>query len=131
MKKIFIDTNIYSNAMKGDEASIKIIRMYEKILISPVVIGELLAGFRRGKWEDKNRLQLKDFLSRNRIMTVPISVDTAEFYSFILNELKKQGTPIPVNDIWIAASVMENGAGIATYDNHFSKIKGLIIINSA
>ena len=117
--------------MKGDEASIKIIRMYEKILISPVVIGELLAGFRRGKWEDKNRLQLKDFLSRNRIMTVPISVDTAEFYSFILNELKKQGTPIPVNDIWIAASVMENGAGIATYDNHFSKIKGLIIINSA
>ena len=129
MKKIFIDTNIYSNAMKGDEGSIKIIRTYEKILISPVVIGELLAGFRRGKWEDKNRLQLKDFLSRARVGIVSISPDTSEFYSFILNELKKQGTPIPVNDIWIAASVMEHGAGIATYDSHFDNIKGLIIVN--
>jgi len=128
MKKIFIDTNIYSNAMKGDEASIKIIRMYEEILISPVVIGELLAGFRRGKLEDKNRLQLKDFLSRNRVVPVSISLDTSEFYSFILNELKKQGTPIPINDIWIAASVMEHGAGIVTYDSHFNNIKGLIII---
>ena len=114
--------------MKGDEASIKIIRMYEEILISPIVIGELLAGFRRGKREDKNRLQLKDFLSRNRVITVSVSQDSSEFYSFILNELKKQGTPIPINDIWIAASVMEHGAGIATYDSHFEKIKGLMII---
>lgn len=128
MKKIFIDTNIYSNAMKGEEASIKIFRQYEILLISPVVIGELLAGFRRGKLEDKNRQQLKNFLSRDRVKVVTISMETSEFYSFILNELKTQGTPIPINDIWIAASVMEHGAGIATNDSHFEKIKGLMII---
>lgn len=128
MKKIFIDTNIYSTAMRGDNNSKKIFRMYETLLISPVVISELLAGFRRGEMEDKNRLKLKDFLSRDRVETVYISIDTSEFYSFILNELKKQGTPIPVNDIWIAASVMEHGAGIATNDSHFEKIKGLMII---
>jgi len=128
LKKIFIDTNIYSNAMKGEEASIKIFRQYEILLISPVVIGELLAGFRRGKLEDKNRQQLKNFLSRDRVKAVTISMETSEFYSFILNELKTQGTPIPINDIWIAASVMEHGAGIATNDSHFEKIKGLMII---
>lgn len=128
MKKIFIDTNIYSTAMRGDKNSKKIFRMYETLLISPVVIGELLAGFRRGEMEDKNRLKLKDFLSRDRVETVFISMETSEFYSFILNELKKQGTPIPANDIWIAASVMEHGASIATRDSHFEKIKGLMII---
>ena len=114
--------------MKGEEASIKIFRQYEILLISPVVIGELLAGFRRGKLEDKNRQQLKNFLSRDRVKAVTISMETSEFYSFILNELKTQGTPIPINDIWIAASVMEHGAGIATNDSHFEKIKGLMII---
>ena len=102
--------------------------MYEILLISPVVVGELLAGFRRGNLEDENRMKLKDFLSRGRVETVFISMETSEFYSFILNELKKQGTPIPVNDIWIAASALEYGAGIATMDSHFEKIKGLLII---
>ena len=77
MKKIFIDTNIYSNAMRGDEDSIKIFRMYETLLISPVVVGELLTGFRRGDTEEKNRLKLKDFLSRDRIKTVSISIETS------------------------------------------------------
>ena len=128
MKKILIDTNIYSNAMKGDKAAAHIFSRYEKLLISPIVVGELLAGFRKGKLEDKNRLQLRDFLSRDRVETLSISVGTSDFYSFILNELKKQGTPIPVNDIWIASSAMEHGAGIATYDKHFESIKGIMVI---
>ena len=115
--------------MKGNEASIKIIRQYETLLISPVVIGELLAGFRRGELEEKNRLQLKDFLSRDRVESVSISTETSDFYSFILNELKKMGPPIPVNDIWIASSVFEHGACIATMDSHFDKIKGLMVIH--
>ena len=114
--------------MRGDKNSKNIFRIYEILLISPVVVGELLAGFRRGEMEEKNRLKLKDFLSRDRVTTVSITTETSEFYSFILNELKKQGTPVPINDIWIAASAMEQGAGVATYDNHFSKIKGLMII---
>ena len=115
--------------MKGEVASIEIFRQYETLLISPVVTGELLNGFRRGKLENKNRLQLKDFLSRDRVESVSISIETSEFYSFILNELKKQGTPIPVNDIWIASSVFEHGACLATMDSHFDKIKGLMVIH--
>jgi tRNA(fMet)-specific endonuclease VapC len=129
MNKVIIDTNVYSNAMRGDEKAARIIQTYRQILLSPVVIGELLAGFRRGSQEGKNSMQLKDFLSRDRIVVLSITGETADFYSFILTNLKAQGTPVPVNDIWIAASAMETGSVIATSDIHFSHIKGIEIIN--
>jgi tRNA(fMet)-specific endonuclease VapC len=115
--------------MRGDEKAARILQTYRQILLSPVVIGELLTGFRRGNQEEKNRLQLKEFLGRDRIVTLSITSETADFYSFILTTLKTQGTPVPVNDIWIAASAMETGAVIATSDIHFTHIKGIEIIN--
>ena len=128
MKKILIDTNIYSDAMRGEKYAVNILRRNVQVLISPVVIGELLAGFKRGTKEGKNKQQLDEFLSRERVFELSISSETSEFYAFILNQLKEQGTPIPTNDIWIAASAMENGAALATRDEHFHKITGLIII---
>jgi tRNA(fMet)-specific endonuclease VapC len=128
MKKILIDTNIYSDAMRGEKYAVNILRRNVQVLISPVVIGELLAGFKRGTQEEKNKQQLNEFLSMERVFELSISSETSEFYAFILNQLKEQGTPIPTNDIWIAASAVENGAALATRDEHFPKIKGLIII---
>jgi len=129
MKKILIDTNIYSDAMRGKKYAVDILRRNVEILFSPVVIGELLAGFKRGKQEEKNKRQLNEFLIRERVVELSISSQTSEFYAFILEQLKEQGTPIPTNDIWIAASAMENGAAVVTQDGHFSKIKGIILIN--
>jgi tRNA(fMet)-specific endonuclease VapC len=128
MKKILIDTNIYSDAMRGKKYAVDILRRNVEILFSPVVIGELLAGFKRGKQEEKNKRQLNEFLTRERVVELSISSQTSEFYAFILEQLKEQGTPIPTNDIWIAASAMENGAAVVTQDGHFSKIKGIILI---
>lgn len=129
MKKVLIDTNIYSNAMRGEKYAVDILRRNVQVLFSPVVVGELLAGFKRGRQEEKNKKQLYEFLARDRVFELSISSETAEFYAFILKQLKEQGTPIPTNDIWIAASAMENGAAIATRDEHFSEIKGIIIID--
>ena len=52
---------------------------------------------------------------------------TAEFYSAILDQLKKQGTPIPTNDIWIAATALQQGLPVYTFDQHFEYISGLIL----
>ncbi len=128
MKKILIDTNIYSDAMRGKKYAVNILRRNVEILFSPVVVGELLAGFKRGKQEEKNKQQLYEFLTRERVVELSISSQTSEFYAFILEQLKEQGTPIPTNDIWIAASAMESGAAVASRDGHFSKIKGIILI---
>ena len=129
MKKILIDTNIYSDAMRGKKYAVDIFRRNVLLLFSPVVVGELLAGFKRGKQEEKNKRQLEEFLSKERVLELSISSETSEFYAFILDQLKENGTPIPTNDIWIAASAMENGAAVATRDDHFSKIEGLILIS--
>jgi predicted nucleic acid-binding protein len=129
VKKVLIDTNIYSAAMRGEAYAIDILKRNIEILLSPVVIGELLAGFKRGIREEKNKKQLFEFISRERVSLLAISSETSEFYAFILHQLKEQGTPIPTNDIWIAASALESGAALASRDGHFSKIKGIILIN--
>jgi tRNA(fMet)-specific endonuclease VapC len=57
---------------------------------------------------------------------VQIGAITADRYSRIAAQLKQKGTPIPTNDIWIAAQTMEHGAELITSDQHFEKISGLV-----
>lgn len=128
MSKIFIDTNIYSDAMRGIERAVAILQTAGQIFLSPIVVGELLGGFKQGNQEEKNKLQLNSFISKERVTLVAITSETADRYSFIYDQLKRDGTPIPTNDLWIAASVMEHGAQLATHDSHFKKIKGLYLI---
>ena len=68
---------------------------------------------------------LKRFLSKPSVKTLNATSETAEVFGFIKNKLKKSGTPIPINDIWVAAHGMEAGSVIVTYDLHFKKIDGL------
>ncbi|MBN2533166.1 MAG: type II toxin-antitoxin system VapC family toxin [Spirochaetales bacterium] len=128
MKRILIDTNIYSNTFRKEPAAVSLLQHYDKILLSPVVIAELLAGFKKGTREKENKRQLKEFLSRERVYEIPITSETSEFYAHIMTYLKKQRTPVPTNDIWIAAQAMENGAPLATDDGHFKKIPGILLV---
>ena len=127
MNKILIDTNIYSRAMRGDPDIISSLRYIHHIGISAVSVGELLSGFKGGNRERENRLELGEFLDSPRIHLYPVDGDTAEYYSFVLNQLKKQGTPIPSNDIWIAATAFQHGLALHTVDKHFSHIDGLLL----
>ena len=129
MKKVLIDTNIYCNAMRGIKSAVDIIQYAENILMSPIVIGELYSGFKNGKYEKRNREQLRKFISSPRIKLLQITDYTSDFYSHILTQLRKNGTPIPTNDIWIAASVFENGAKLASLDSHFLKVEGLQLVD--
>ncbi|MCX7046851.1 MAG: type II toxin-antitoxin system VapC family toxin [Candidatus Sumerlaeota bacterium] len=128
MSPTLIDTNIYCDAARGSESAAQILRMCDSILVSPVSIGELLEGFKKGSQERSNREILRRFLSQDYVRLVEIGFDTAEWYAHIVRELREQGTPIPVNDIWIAASALEHGARLATNDRHFSNIKGLLLL---
>ena len=126
MKKVLIDTNIYSLAMRGDEHVIDVLKKIDRIGISAISIGELFSGFKGGKFEEKNKTELNLFLDSPRVVIFPIDVETSDFYASILNNLKKQGTPIPTNDIWIAAVAFQNGFKLFSKDKHFNVIPGLI-----
>ena len=127
MNKLLIDTNIYSHAMRGDDEVVTILQHTARIGISAVSIGELLSGFKAGTREETNRQELNIFLDSPRVDLYYIDEVTAEFYSAILDQLKKQGTPIPTNDIWIAATALQQGLSVYTFDQHFEHIPGLIL----
>ena len=127
MSRVILDTSAYSAFMKGNR-DIKIaLQQSGEINLNPVILGELLCGFKRGKYEQKNRKELEEFLTSPRVRLLEIDSETSERYAVILNSLWDSGTPIPTNDIWIAASAMQHGLKILTVDSHFNKISQVIV----
>ena len=91
----------------------------DEVYVPAIVLGELLAGFKKGNAEQRNKEILADFLDVSRVFTLPIDEDSAKRYAVILDYLHRQGAPIPTNDIWIAALAMEHSLVIYTRDPHF------------
>ncbi|RLC29044.1 MAG: type II toxin-antitoxin system VapC family toxin [Deltaproteobacteria bacterium] len=128
MRRILIDTNIYSHALRGDTDVVTVLRKVEEIGFSVVSIGELLSGFKAGSREKKNRTELEKFLDSPRVAVYPVDEDTVEYYAEIINNLRKVGKPVPTNDIWIAAVAVQNGLKLFTKDAHFKNIAGLFLV---
>ena len=124
--KLILDTSAYVGFKLGYSELIEYLTQADVIFISPIVLGELMFGFRNGSRFDRNMEELNQFLSHRAVEKVKLSEITSDRYSRIAAQLKQQGTPIPSNDIWIAAHTMETGAELVTMDNHFEKIRGLI-----
>ena len=123
--KILLDSDAYSLLMRGHEQVASLVRGAEHLLFSPVVVGELLYGFRQGAYFERNVTQLRDFLNSPRVTLMPLGQVTADRYSRIAASLRAKGRPIPTNDIWIAAHVMETGVDLVSADRHFAYVDGL------
>ena len=93
--------------------------------MSIFVLGELFAGFKGGTREENNMLALSRFLDKQSVHVLDATRETAAIFGTLKSGLQKAGTPLPVNDIWIAAHTVETGAVLVTYDSHFSRIIGL------
>ena len=124
--KILLDTSAYVAFKYNHKEVVELIIGSELILFSPVVLGELLFGFKNGNKFLKNQRELNYFLQNEAVELVPIDNTTSDRYSRIAIDLKKQGTPIPTNDIWIAAQAFEHGAELITSDRHFENIPSLV-----
>ncbi len=126
MKKVLIDTNVFSLAMKGEGSVVTALRKIDLIGFSTISIGELFSGFKGGSRETRNREELNLFLDSPRVVVHSIDEGTADFYASVLNDLRAAGTPIPTNDIWIAAVAFQHGYKIYSKDNHFNLVPGLV-----
>ncbi len=129
--RILLDTNAYSAWKRGDQRVVDLIRGSERVYLPVVVAGELLAGFRGGRRFERNRRELDAFLSTPFVFLAPVGLDTADRFGRIVAALRKKGTPIPTNDVWIAASAMETGATLVSFDGHFAQVDGLAWIDPA
>lgn len=127
--RVCLDTNAYSRLMRGHAPLTALLESADEVLVPVTVLGELHAGFEMGARRDANRRQLDEFLSLPGVDLVAITAEIAERYGILVSQLMKQGTPIPTNDIWIAASALETGTRLVTYDPHFQAIQGLLILS--
>lgn len=122
-----LDTSAYSAFMRGNEELKLALQRADRIVLTPIVLGELGAGFRAGAHQKKNEAELRRFLSSPRVGVVAVDAETAERYAVILHGLRQAGTPIPTNDIWIAASAMQYGLRVLTTDLHYDRISQIIV----
>ena len=127
MNRIILDTSAYAGFMKGDPGLKLALQQAQEIYVNPVVLGELLADFARSQRAAEYRTQLTAFLASPRVAVLDISESTAERYAVILNFLRSQGTPIPANDVWIAASAMEHSLRVLTRDAHHLKVPQVVV----
>jgi len=123
---VALDTNAYTAFKLGREEARAIVRRADSIGLSAVVAGDLLAGFAAGGQEKRNRSEFSRFLASPRVQVHAVSEVTADYYARVYAALRARGRPIPTNDLWIAASALEHGQRLYTYDAHFADIDGLI-----
>ncbi|MHB8844221.1 MAG: PIN domain-containing protein [Nitrospirota bacterium] len=125
--KIVLDTSAYSAFLRGHEAVAAVLQLADEISLTPIVLGELYAGFLMGTQEKRNRSVLREFLESPRVRMRDLDEETSERYASIFLYLREQGTPIPTNDIWIAATAMQYGLKIVTTDEHYLKLPQVIV----
>jgi len=122
VKRYCLDTSAYSHFKRGDPEVVDIIDRADWIGIPVVVLGELAVGFRLGTRRDANQSELDRFLANAAVEILPVGDDVIPLYADIVIDLKKAGTPLPANDIWIAAVAARHGVTVLTYDEHFRAI---------
>ena len=124
--RIMLDTSAYTAFLMGNSKIKLSIQQAEEVFLNPIILGELMAGFLMGKNEKRNRAILQDFLSSPRVKIVEIDEETSERYAVIVSHLRIKGMPLPTNDLWIAASAMQQGLKVLTTDKHYLEVPQII-----
>ena len=90
-----------------------------------IVLAELRAGFQIGTRAKQNERVLIRFLNSPRVRLLLPDEQTTHHYAALFAQLRKQATPIPTNDIWIAALVLQYDLVLLARDSHFDHLPQL------
>ncbi|GMV04005.1 MAG: hypothetical protein AMXMBFR53_02860 [Gemmatimonadota bacterium] len=122
MSRYCLDTSAYSHFRRGEPRVVEILDQAEWIGVPAVVLGELRTGFLLGGFRERNEAELRTFLGNPVVRVLPIDDEAGRHYAEIVADLRREGTPLPTNDIWIAATAARAGALVLTFDAHFAQI---------
>jgi len=124
---LIIDTNAYSGHRRGDARAVSALEAAEEIHLPLIVLGELLAGFAGGTHPERNRDELARFMASPRVHLMMPDEKTAREYAEVFVALRRRGTPIPANDLWIAALARQYRLPLLSFDAHFATVPGLTL----
>jgi len=120
--KLALDTNRYTDFARGDPAVVTTVETAEIVYVPLIVAGELRAGFAVGRHGAENDNVLRQFLLRPGIEILCPDAQTTHHYGAVFRQLRAQGTPIPTNDMWIAALVLQHNLALLARDQHFDAL---------
>ena len=123
---VALDTNAYSDFMRGDAARVEILRAAHSISMPLIVLAELRAGFAAGNQESANAANLQRFLSRPRVSVLAPDELTTHHYAQLFLQLRSKGASIPTNDLWIASLAIQHSLVLCTSDRHFRRISQVV-----
>jgi tRNA(fMet)-specific endonuclease VapC len=117
-----LDTSAYSNFRRGNEEIALLLDQAKFVGVPTVALGELRTGFLLGGMRERNEAELELFLDHPAVEILPVDSEVTRRYAEIVVDLRQAGTPVPTNDIWIAAIAARNGTAVLSCDEHFKRI---------
>jgi len=123
--KVALDTNRYKDFCSNLPEVVQVLRQADRIYLPFVVLAELRAGFAAGTHGRENERVLSLFLNRSRVTPLFADEETTFHFARLYGQLRRQGTPIPAHDLWVAALVAQHGALLCTRDAHFDHLPQL------
>lgn len=123
--KIALDTNRYVDFCRGVLEAVEAVAQAERVFMPFEVLAELGAGFQVGVRSKQNERALVRFLDSPRVRLLLPDEQTTHHYAALFAQLRTQATPIPTNDIWIAALVIQHGLTLVDRDRHFDQLAQL------
>ena len=123
--KLALDTNRYIDLVASIEPTVRLVRRADAVFLPFIVLGELRGGILCGNRVEENKTTLAHFLSSPRVSVLYADEETTHYYGRYFAQLKKQGTLIPTNDIWIAALVSQHNLLLHSRDSHFDHLPQL------
>jgi tRNA(fMet)-specific endonuclease VapC len=123
--RLALDTNRYTDLCRGDRYVIEAVEMADEVWLPFIVVGELRAGFAAGSQGPRNEAVLRRFLLKPGVGILYAGEQTTHHYANVYRQLRKQGTPIPTNDMWIAALVLEHSLVLCARAAHFDALPQL------
>ena len=124
--RIALDTNRYVDLCKGVEDAVAVVSTAEAVFLPFVVVGELRAGFALGRRAGENERVLRRFLLKPGVAVLYPDDQTSHHYASAYRQLRVQGTPIPTNDLWIAALVLQHNLALHDRDRHFDHLPQIV-----
>ena len=128
---VVLDTNGYAALFAGEPTTVRLLSAAQEIHLPLIVLGELLAGFAAGTRVQKNRDDLARFMASPSVHVMRLDEKTPHFYADIFVALRNRGTPIPTNDMWIAALACQHRLPLLSFDAHFGAVPGLVLVDQA
>lgn len=126
--RLAIDTNRYRDLSDGKREVVERLETADAVFMPFVVLAELRAGFAVGTKGQANERALHRFLAQPGVEVLHTTDGTTRVYATLYRQLRAQGTPIPTNDLWIAALVLEHELALYSRDAHFEALPQLNLV---